>query len=51
MSKRKRNEISSSTQKKYSLMSKKEWLSKITQTEIMTLKCRQKVKIGDIFIH
>jgi hypothetical protein len=32
-------------------MFKKEWIFKITETEIPSLKHRQKVKIGDIFIH
>jgi hypothetical protein len=32
-------------------MFKREWLSEITETEIPSLKHRQKVKIGDIFIH
>jgi phage terminase large subunit-like protein len=32
-------------------MHKKEWLSEITETEIPSLKHRQKVKIWDILIH
>jgi hypothetical protein len=51
MSKRKRNESTSSTKKKSCLMLKNEWFSKITEMEILSLKHRQKVKLGDIFIH